>query len=386
MERRVIAVSAIILVLIVALWPQKPKKTTEDGVEVIWNPLEPSEAASKQSPVFLEEELRIDLGKTDLVEAGLAEPVAFDVDSEGNIYVSTQRSSTDFIFKLDKTGKFLTSFGRKGQGPGELQFPTFARFSPKEELFIVDQRRRKLVVFSKTGHLIREIPVEYSTPIIWPLSNDRYLGSHYEYDPEAEHSISRLLILDGDWRRIAELDPTKSVNMARAKKVDGVDARSILAVTPKYIFLGNSERGYEIRVYNHESLLLKKIKKAYKPVRVDEAFRDNVRKRYARAPEILQKLYFSKNFPPFQFGFADETGSLFVMTYEKGKNTGEFIYDVFNPDGVFVARTALPNYGRYGVVEAALFAMARKGRIYCFREKESGFKEIVVYKINRKSG
>ena len=97
---------------------------------------------------------------------------------------------------------------------------------------------------------------------------------------------------------------------------------------------------------------------------------------------ILQKLYFSKTFPPFQFGFAVETGYLFVMTYEKEKSSGEFIYDVFNPEGVFLARTALPNYGRYGVVEAALFAMARKGRIYCLREKESGFKEIVVYKLN----
>jgi hypothetical protein len=47
-----------------------------------------------------------------------------------------------------------------------------------------------------------------------------------------------------------------------------------------------------------------------------------------------------------------------------------------------VARTALPNYGHRGVVETALFAMARKGRLYCFREKESGFKEIAVYKMN----
>jgi hypothetical protein len=128
---------------------------------------------------------------------------------------------------------------------------------------------------------------------------------------------------------------------------------------------------------------LKKIRKDYKRVEVDEGFKDRVRERFSRAPEILQKLYFSKTFPPFQSGFADENGYLFVMTYEKGRDEAEFIYDVFDPDGVFVARTALPNYGRYGVAETALFAMARRGRVYCFREKESGFKEIVVYKLNR---
>jgi len=382
MARRIIAVSVVLLILTVAVWPQKEKKTREDGVEVILNPLKPSQLAGRQSSIFLEEELRIDLGKADLVEAGLAEPGALDVDSDGNIYVFTQRSSANFIFKLDKTGKFLTSFGRTGQGPGELQFPTFARFSPKEELFVVDQGRRKLVVFSKAGSLSKESSIDFATPIVWPLSNERYLGSYYDYDPEAEYNISRLFIFDSDWQKVAELDPIKSVNMAKAKKVDGVAARSILAVTRQHIFRGNTERGYDIWVYNHEGCLLKKIKKDYRPVEVDEAFMDNARKRYARAPEILNKLHFARTFPPFQFGFADETGYLFVMTYEKEKSSGEFIYDVFNPEGVFLARTALPNYGHYGAVEAALFAMARKGRIYCFREKESGFKEIVVYKLN----
>jgi hypothetical protein len=304
------------------------------------------------------------------------------VDSEGNIYVFTQRSSTNFIFKLDRAGKLLTSFGRKGQGPGELEFPTFVMFSPKEELFVVDQGRRKLVVSSRAGSLIRESPVEFSTPIIWPLLNDRYLTASYEYDPEAEYSLNRLFICDSDWKKIAELDAIKSVNMTRANKVDGVEARSILAVTPQLIFRGNTERGYDIWVYNQEGRLLKKIRKGYEPVEVDEAFRDSVRKRFARAPEILSKLYFSKTFPPFQWGFADETGCLFVMTYEKDARAGEFTYDIFNPNGFFVARTSLPNYGRYGIVERALFAMARRGCVYCFHEKESGFKEIIVYRIN----
>jgi hypothetical protein len=134
-------------------------------------------------------------------------------------------------------------------------------FSPNEELFVVDQRRRKLVVFSKAGSLIRESPVEFSTPIVWPLLSDRYLATFYEYDPEAEYSVSRLFIIDGDWRRIAELDPIKSVNMARAKKVDGIEARSILAVTSHHTFQGNTERGYDIWVYSPEGSLVRKIKK-----------------------------------------------------------------------------------------------------------------------------
>jgi hypothetical protein len=103
MTRRTIAVSAIFLILTVAVWPQKPKKTAEDGVEVILNSLKPSQLDGRQSTILLEEELRVDLARKDLVEAGLARPADMDVDAEGNIYVSTQRSSTNLI-RSDGTG------------------------------------------------------------------------------------------------------------------------------------------------------------------------------------------------------------------------------------------------------------------------------------------
>jgi len=44
-------------------------------------------------------------------------------------------------------------------------------------------------------------------------------------------------------------------------------------------------------------------------------------------------------------------------------------------------RTVLDNYGQYGKTEGPLFAMAKGDRLYCVREKESGFKELVVYKM-----
>ncbi|KPK95925.1 hypothetical protein AMJ80_02860 [bacterium SM23_31] len=44
------------------------------------------------------------------------------VDSEGNLYVLEW--GTYRIQKYDPEGKFLATFGRKGQGPGEFQNPT----------------------------------------------------------------------------------------------------------------------------------------------------------------------------------------------------------------------------------------------------------------------
>jgi hypothetical protein len=71
------------------------------------------------------------------------------------------------------------------------------------------------------------------------------------------------------------------------------------------------------------------------------------------------------------------------MTFEEGKNTKEYIYDVFNPEGIFIARINLSNYGflEYIGKDSPLEAKAYKNRLYCLQEKESGYKELVVYKM-----
>ncbi len=91
--------------------------------------------------------------------------------------------------------------------------------------------------------------------------------------------------------------------------------------------------------------------------------------------------YFPKHLPPFQFFFVDEGGDLFVMTYEKGSSPRKYIYDIFNENGIFIARTQLENISILDMRELPLNVMALNGRIYCLREKENGYKELVVYKM-----
>lgn len=70
------------------------------------------------------------------------------------------------------------------------------------------------------------------------------------------------------------------------------------------------------------------------------------------------------------------------MTYEKGNNPREFLYDIFNPEGIFIGRTKLSNYGDFLLTQrkSPLYVVAKNNRLYCVREKESGYMELVVYK------
>jgi len=77
------------------------------------------------------------------------------------------------------------------------------------------------------------------------------------------------------------------------------------------------------------------------------------------------------------------------MTYEKGENGRKYLYDIFNAAGVFIGRMSLGNIQvRY--VGNEIFhddpkkVLARGDFLYCIQEKESGYIELVVYRMNWK--
>jgi len=61
---------------------------------------------------------------------------------------------------------------------------------------------------------------------------------------------------------------------------------------------------------------------------------------------------------------------LFVQTYDEA-NEGSSMYDIFDTNGEFIGRTELEGY-----------QVKFKGdRVYCLKQKESGYKELIVYQM-----
>jgi len=54
--------------------------------------------------------------------------------------------------------------------------------------------------------------------------------------------------------------------------------------------------------------------------------------------KIRDKFYFPKSMPPFHYFLTEEEGRIFVMTYEQGEYPREYIFDIFNEEGVFIGR------------------------------------------------
>jgi hypothetical protein len=72
------------------------------------------------------------------------------------------------------------------------------------------------------------------------------------------------------------------------------------------------------------------------------------------------------------------------MTYEHRQSPAEIVHDVFNPDGVLMARVPLPSYGILGRALNPVRATATNGRFYRLRFKgEDAYPELMVYRMIR---
>ena len=148
-------------------------------------------------------------------------------------------------------------------------------------------------------------------------------------------------------------------------------------VTPRNVYFGNEEQGYGIRMYDLEGNLVRKIKKEYRKIRISEEYIEEQTEGMSEALKL--RTYFPEHFPPFQCAFPDDNERLYVITNEKGNNPGEYMCDIFTPAGIFITRASLAGVTETGLI--LLPPVARNDRLYFIQEKESGYRELVVYKM-----
>lgn len=313
--------------------------------------------------------------RTDLAEAGMGSAGEWDADDAGNVYIVCFKNEKNFIYRFDSSGRLISSFGRQGQGPGELQWPFLGGVSETGEISLTDYGQ-KFIIYDLNSMLLREVKLKRRALHIDALKNGKFVtfgfrpelssgGSYVDALTLCDSKFADLKILD---RHVSTLDNSRMVPYFMWR------------VSGDWIFIANQARGYEIWVYDLEGILVRKIRKEYQPVKVTEEIKAAVLGPDYQKSGISQDKYFPNPLPPLNQFFADDEGRIFVMTYEPGPSPGEYIWDIFNNDGVFVGRKAL------NIVWASLYlgpryTFVKNGNLYCHQEKESGFHELAVYKM-----
>lgn len=213
------------------------------------------------------------------------ESVVFNTDNEGCFYVTDWNKRR--ILKYDPSGKYLLTIGRQGQGPGEFQNLSVARFDKNGHIYVTDIASRRISFFDKEGNYLRQVRIPDVFEDLYITAKGYYVSSR-SVRLESETGMPTYKISYSLFNDKFDLVTEFHARTPDFKPPSGRDATSMAKFTagilngiafqprPKHIpasddsvFFGYPEN-YAIDIYSPEGRKIRTIKREYEPIRITD--------------------------------------------------------------------------------------------------------------------
>lgn len=342
----------------------------KDGLIIVKNPREPMYSGE----VFnIKEDLSF--GASEGPEEYMFNRIrGVDVDREGNIFVLDSQSVQIRVF--DKSGQFLREFGRQGQGPGEMEMPIFIQITAEEEIVIFDPLTRRFVFFSPLGDYLRQVSTSTVGNPMHPIRLVSKGKLYAQVQPPPPMGGTELKEFDFDLGLAKTIYKVEMDDLYLRAEFKVRQPEVNCAVSSDGVVVWGFADKYELDVMNTEGKLSKKILKDSKPVRLTDNDREDLRERYSRSSvSRLFKLVYPDFFPAFHDISIDESGRIFVGTYNKvEENELFYYYDLFDPDGRYIARAPIKARSTVGFIW-------KMNKLFTIETDNQGFYIVKRYKV-----
>jgi len=289
-----------ISVLCISFGRQKAEwKGTIEKIDGVLNIHNPSEPIKGNAVLEMEEILRID--PADYKNIDLVSFSKIYKDKKGGIYLFDEEEVKAYQF--NSNGKFLGSFIRKGQGPGEFEkgFGVSLHFI-KNEIWAV--RFRKISMFDQNRNFIRDLKFRKGYYPANFVDEDHFIGERQVYEGEGRdlkqlNILSLVQIFNENNKEKIVLDflKAKNIGLIRSGKFAFADRWE----TPRIKWLFDRERqkvytsintDYKIRVMNlngKTTLMFDKVFHNAKPTLQEK--KEHINKIFATDRERILKAY-----------------------------------------------------------------------------------------------
>lgn len=341
------------------LFAQDVEIKTEDGIPVVYNPKEPVPLPNGPSRVTLIEDLR--LGEPDENQNYPFSTLSwFAVDDDENIITMDNKEVCVKVF--DKTGKFLRKFGRKGQGPGELQNVTFMDIVDGNKIGIVDPRNHRFYHFSQDGECLRQVDLGkyWRVERIKPDSRGFLYANFYTVNRIEEEVSSNIELIkfDSDFKPVMTLGSFEESR--KQNEVNMLEKRFGYDIRGDDVIVWGINTEYVLNFVNPEGQVIRRVVKDYDPVKLTDKDRERYYK-WQFGDRVLPqriKLNYPKYYYPFNFVLCDDEGKTYVRTNSQDEQ-GDFYFDVFDSEGRYIAKFSRP----WGEMPSVI----KKGKMYSIK-------------------
>jgi hypothetical protein len=305
--------------------------------------------------IMMKETVRLD-------ESGMPDDVFFEMTmdavsgAQGNIYVADYRAHR--IYKFAPSGKFLSSFGREGQGPGDLSGPAFIA-EAGDRIMVYEIRNRRFSFFDHEGAFLShhaEQGLGYRIQKMRGLPNGDFV---VEWDitdfsqPDTPQDC-RIEICGPDMKKKKTLvkgrirlqkiirEPVRTnVPMPFPRRYHwdvSPDGHIIVGFSGKYEIDVFDSAGEKIRSFSRPYSLLPVTKEDQKDFYDSLSFSSSDGTRLQEPPEFIRKhVVFPSEKPVFRDILVDSRGNILVCPHMKTQAEEWRAFDAFDAEGNFIA-------------------------------------------------
>ena len=330
----------------------------ENGVMVVKNPKEP---LYSEAVFSLEEELSI--GEAEGREEYMFSQVrSIAIDDRDRIYVLDYKEAHIKVF--DNNGEYIKTIGKKGQGPGELEMPVGMFISNKDELIIEDAGSQRITFYSLEGKFIKNLSTaKLMVGRTHIDSRGNFIGLTIER--EEENPRYELKKYGSNLKYLCSLGSSP----LPSRQVYEIFLSLITydVTLDDNIIVGYPEE-YNLKIFNPEGKLIKRIEKEYSPVEISK---EEIEERKKTYPKVNRKLVIPKYHAAYRSFAVDEENRIYVGTWERTEDSKGYYYDVFDSEGKYLANMPLN-------VRPWIW---KKKKLYTLEEDEGGYQIIKRYKV-----
>ncbi len=269
------------------------------------------------------------------------------VAPDGSIFVSNNRDHN--IYKFDTEGKLTAKFGKRGQGPGDLEFPGDLSILDEKYLVVgeyIARRRISLFGLDGTFHTILKTRYPPRSPLALGSGKIAYIGMSTRMEQKGDSfemiNLNRIIVTDAATGNERELEIiTTSINEVKDGTV------MIARAAEGDLLVGLSTRP-EIEVYDPDGE-----KKGVLRLTID---RIPVTKKIIETYQVKQAItqggkrttitYPLGEFLPYFFDLTvDSAGNILVFKMSEDPTTGPIVIQVYSQSGKFLCETEIDRGG-----------------------------------------
>ncbi len=331
---------------------------------------------NRGAPKFTGELFRYDpiltlLGDPKDEESLLFNPGEFTVDHDGFFFVEDYGNNRIAVF--DPEGRYVRSFGREGDGPGEFRRLQI-QFINDDEIHIYDGQRRRTTRYSTSGSLLSVIspPPEWASQLseLFSMQNGMIVISHSgeDHDNIRYTGLEGCFIADnGDTAAVIRTHPIPKRYLYRFGESGGgvglirYSGNPIIRYLPTIGVYATTGVEPEIKLYSKYGILQKIIRIELEPELVTQDERNAVSKQAdesvnrarergfgVEGREASRKALVIPDTKAFwEDILLDDSGYIWLKmpeVYDAETTTQGLMFRVLSPDGEYLGNTRWPEW------------------------------------------